>query len=237
MNINIISHYRKLIFFALRRYEGSNYAQMRNYFATILVHDLKKYISPNKKNILDVGGSSGEFSKYIGETFDCKILNLDPHPMNPVWDTVTSSADKMPFESNKFDLIFFRGVLEHIKPSLQQDSIDEIYRVLNTGGVCYLVIPPWYNPHAGHGLKPFHLLPFPLAKFLKNLIFRKKVLYNSLEESSLYKVTHRGTQEMIKKSGFTILDTKDTHLRLHFLTKIPIIREFAVPAVAFIFKK
>jgi hypothetical protein len=41
----------------------------------------------------------------------------------------------------------------------------DIYRVLKKGGIGYLVIPSWWNPHAGHGLKPFHVLPFPVAKF------------------------------------------------------------------------
>ena len=41
-------------------------------------------------------------------------------------------------------------------------------------GIGYFVIPPWYNPHAGHGLKPFHIFPFAIAKFLRNLFFKKE---------------------------------------------------------------
>ena len=190
-----------------------------------------------KKKILDVGGSSGEFSKYISENFNCEIINLDPSPVDPVWKTVTSSADDIPFDDETFDVIFFRGVLEHIEPSLQLKSIKEIYRIMKKDAIGYFVIPPWYNPHAGHGLKPFHLLPFPIAKFLRNLFFQKKVKYNSLSEASLYKVTHSGAAKLIKSSGFDILDTLDTHFRFHKITKIPFLREFLVPAVAFIVKK
>ena len=42
---------------------------------------------------------------------------------------------------------------------------------------------------------------------------------------------------MIANSGFTVLAMKDTHLRLHFLAKLPIIRETLIPTVAFIVKK
>ena len=42
---------------------------------------------------------------------------------------------------------------------------------------------------------------------------------------------------MFFKSGFEIIDMKDTHLRFHFLCRIPILREFLIPAVAFIVKK
>jgi ubiquinone/menaquinone biosynthesis C-methylase UbiE len=210
---------------------------MRKYFAKILVYDLTKYTNLDNKKILDVGGASGEFSKYIGENFNCQIINLDPEPVNPVWKTVKATADKIPFEDNTFDIVFFRGVLEHIQPKFQQASINEIFRVMKQDSFGYFVIPPWYNFHAGHGLKPFHLLPFPIAKFLRNLFFKKKITHNSYEEASLYKVTHKSTQYKINKAGFSTLATLDTHLRMHFITKIPLIREALVPAVAFIVKK
>ena len=76
-----------------------------------------------------------------------------------------------------------------------------------------------------------------MAKFLRELIFGNKIDANSYEEAGLYPITFRRMLKMISKSGFKILDTKDTHLRLHFLTKIPIIREVAVPAVSFILTK
>ena len=104
-------------------------------------------------------------------------------------------------------------------------------------GLGYLVIPPWFNPHAGHGLKPFHIFPFKVAKFLRNIFFNKKVRYNSLEEVSLYKITFRKMKKMIEKAGFQIIDMKDTHLRFHFMCKVPFLREFLIPAVAFIVKK
>ena len=103
---------------------------MRKYFAKILVYDLTKYTNLDNKKILDVGGASGEFSKYIGENFNCQIINLDPEPVNPVWKTVKATADKIPFEDNTFDIVFFRGVLEHIQPKFQQASINEIFRVM-----------------------------------------------------------------------------------------------------------
>ncbi len=235
--LNLINHYKNILFFSLNRYQGENYRTMREYFASVLAYDLKEVVDLTNKKILDVGGSNGEFSKYIGEKYDCEIINLDPSPTQPLWETIIAPADQIPFEDEKFDVIFFRGVLEHIPPFLHQASLDEIYRVLRKGGIGYFVIPPWYNFHAGHGLKPFHLLPFPIAKFLRNLFFKKKVEYNSLEEASLYKVTHSRTSKMIENAGYKLVKTLDTHLRFHALTKIPLIREFLVPATAFVVRK
>ncbi len=235
--INFLSHYKKLIFFAFKRYEKENYAKMRNYFSEVFVYDVNKFVNISQKKILDVGGSTGEFSKYLSENYNCDTLNLDPYAEKTVWKTVKASADDIPFDDHSFDLVLFRGVLEHIPHQNHQTTINEIYRVLRKNGIAYIVIPPWYNPHAGHGLKPFHLFPFPVAKFLRNLFFKKKVKYNSLEEVSLYKTTHRKTLKIIKIAGFRVLGTKDIHLRFHFITKIPILREFLVPAVAFIVVK
>ena len=165
------------------------------------------------------------------------IVNLDPSNVKPVWKTLKNEAHEIPFEDNYFDLVLFRGVMEHIPPNKQQISLNEIYRVMKTQGLGYFVIPPWYNPHAGHGLKPFHIFPFVIAKFLRNLFFKKKVKYNSLEEASLYKITFSQMKKMINLAGFNIVDMKDTHLRFHFLCKVPILREFLIPAVAFLVKK
>jgi ubiquinone/menaquinone biosynthesis C-methylase UbiE len=237
MEINIINHYKKIIFFAFNRYKENNYTKMRNYFTEVFVFDIQKFVDIKGKKILDVGGSTGEFSKYLNENYNCDTINLDPYAENTVWETVRASAEDIPFDEDIFDLVLFRGVLEHVPNQKHQTTLNEIYRVLKKEGIAYIVIPPWFNPHAGHGLKPFHLLPFPIAKTLRNLFFKKKVNYNSLEEVSLFKTTHSKTLRNIKTSGFKVLDTKDIHLRLHFNTKIPILREILVPAVAFIAKK
>ena len=115
--------------------------------------------------------------------------------------------------------------------------MNEMYRVTKTGGICYIMIPPWYNPHAGHSLKPFHIFPFKLAKFLRQLFFRNKINGNSFEEAGLYPITFKRMLKMISTSGFNVVATKDTHFRLHFLTRIPVIREIAVPSAVFILAK
>ena len=76
-----------------------------------------------------------------------------------------AEAHNMPFETDSFDLVLFRGVMEHIEPKKQQISLKEIYRVMKKDGLGYLVIPPWFNPHAGHGLKPFHIFLSKLQNF------------------------------------------------------------------------
>ena len=69
MKINIFNHYKKIIFFAFNRYKENNYTKMRNYFTEVFVFDIHKFVDIKGKKILDVGGSTGEFSKYLNENF------------------------------------------------------------------------------------------------------------------------------------------------------------------------
>jgi SAM-dependent methyltransferase len=236
--INLFDHYRKLLFYTFNRFKGNNYSLMSEYFAQILITEIEEFMPLENKKVLDVGGAKGEFCKVIATKRKCDAINLDPYPGEYVWPkTQIGFADNIPFDNNKFDLVICRGVLEHIPTKKQQQCVNEMYRVTKTGGICYLMIPPWYNPHAGHSLKPFHTLPFKLARFLRQLIFRNRINADSLEEMGLYPVTFKSMLQMILTSGFEVISTKDTHFKLHFLTKIPVIREIGVPAVAFILTK
>jgi len=236
--INIFSHYRRLLFFTFNRFKGDNARLMSEYFSQILIMEIEEFVPLWNKKVLDVGGGRGVFCKVISEKRKCDAINLDPYPGEYIWPkTTVGFADNLPFAENEFDFVICRGVLEHIPPEKQQQSVNELYRTTKKGGVCYILIPPWYNPHAGHDLKPFHIFPFKVAKFLRQLIFRDKINVNSFEEMRLYPITFKRMSNMISTSGFRVLATKDTHFRLHFLTKIPIIREIAVPAIAFILRK
>jgi len=236
--VNILEHYKKLFHFSFKRYEGNNYRQMREYFADVLISEIEEFMSLKDKKMLDVGGAKGEFCRILNKKRNCSAVNLDPEPQDFIWDnTIKGFADNMPFPENEFDIVVSRGVIEHIPLEKQQDSVNEMYRVLKPGGICYIMIPPWYNPHAGHGLKPFHYFPFKTAKFLRELFFRKKVKENSFEEKTLYPVTFRKMQRMILSSGFNIIATRDTHFRMHFLTRIPVLREILIPSAVFILTK
>ncbi len=242
--ISIINHYRKLWFYTFNRYKRNNYLLMREYFSKILIYELEEFILLWNKKVIDVGGGRGEFCKNLNKKRKCDTINLDPNPnqMNSnsksIWSkTICGYADAIPFGNNEFDLVICRGVLEHIPMEKQEDSINEMYRVTKVGGICYITIPPWYNPHAGHQLKPFHIFPFKLAKYLREMIFKNKINASSFEEFKLFKITFKKMIEMASLSGFKVVATKDTHFRMHFLTKIPIIREIMVPAVSFILIK
>jgi SAM-dependent methyltransferase len=231
-------HYRRLWFYNFHRFEGDNARQMRDYFARVAIGEIEQFLPLAGCKVLDVGGARGEFCAALHRFRGCDATNLEIAACDFLWDrNVIASADAIPFADSTFDAVVCRGVIEHIPPERQLPSLREIRRVLKPGGVAYLVIPPWYNPHAGHRLKPFHALPFPVAKFLRQAIFRKKVAGNNRAQLGLHPVTFARMRRLVAGAGLSLLATRDTHFRLHFLTALPIVRELFVPAVAFLATK
>jgi len=227
-----------LWFYNFHRFKGDNARLMREYFAEVAITEIEEFEPLAGKKVLDVGGARGEFCAALHRLRNCDAFNLEPAPREFLWhQNVVASADHIPFNDNSFDVVICRGVIEHIPHEHQLPSLREMFRVAKPHGPVYVVIPPWYSPHAGHKLKPFHVLPFKVARFLRELVFRKKVPGNSLAELHYHPVTFRRMLSLIRRSGFDLLATRDTHFRLHALTRVPLLREVLVPAVAFILLK
>jgi SAM-dependent methyltransferase len=231
----IFAHYRALWFFMFNRKKGENKKKMGRYFARLVMTELEEFTRLEEKKLLDVGGGRGFFCLVFKQERNCAAINLEPFPKEIDYpETVQGMGHNLPFPRESFDIVLSRGVLEHIPPHLQQPTVNDMYRVTRRGGLCYILIPPWYNPHAGHNLKPFHILPFTVAKRLRRLVFGNKIVENSYAEAHLYKITFRRMKKMIETAGFEIAGVKDTHLRLHFMARIPVLRELFIPAAAFI---
>ena len=211
---------------------------MNNYFASVLIQDVEKFISLYCKKILDVGGAHGDYCRFLFENRNCDAFNLDPNPGVNRWHkTIVGYANNIPSEEDYFDLIICRGVLEHFNDEEREKSIVEMKRVLNKNGLLYLQFPPWYNPIAGHMLKPFHILPFGFAKFLRRLFFKNRIKAHSLGEMYLFPLTMSKMIKLLNNLDLKIIKIIDSHLRLHFLTKIPFFREFLVTSATFIVSK
>ena len=194
----------------------------------------KNLLRKNNNSLLDIGGAKGEFCKVFKETYGINCVNLDPKKKGIVFSpTITAIGQNLPFKNEVFDIILCRGLLEHLPLKIREQILEEIWRVLKKDGLCRIVIPPWFNPHAGHYIKPFHILPLRLAVYLSRHIMRSDVKAKSLEDLGLYPITFRHISNLLRKHRFQTIICHDVLLRNHFLTRIPIVREFMIPSVAF----
>ena len=243
--MNLIQHYRTLWHYLRHRYEGDEYDGMRTYFAALLVEDLRLDFGISLRNleVLEVGGSSGRFSAYFSETCRARCVNVEIEDMRRVPDrfvtTIQADGTSLPVRSESFDLVLSRGVIEHVPRERQLALVQECYRALKPGGHCLINTQPWYAPFAGHQLRPFHILPFAIAKLLSNLAKSSHIEGDSLEEIDppLYPITMRRLHSMVQDAGFTVLGTKDYHFRMHFVTKLPWLREVLTQSISYVLQK
>jgi ubiquinone/menaquinone biosynthesis C-methylase UbiE len=250
--LDMAKHYRILFHFARLMLQGNltggqyeQYTKANEYYAHVINDDVCDFISLRNKNMLDVGGLKGAFCRVLSQEFGVNIaVNLEPnlsHWKKLEWpNTVRGLAQWLPFRDNQFDFVMCREVFEHMPTDYLQSALNEMYRVTREGGVCYISIPPWYNPISGHGLMPFHYLPFGIARRLALFFFKNPHITNNARtyaELPLFKITYKQMMHLISASGFRVLATKDHHFRLHFLTKIPMIRDVAVPCLVFVLRK
>ena len=113
---------------------------------------LAKYIKKDMK-ILDIGTGMGiapRFAKKINK--NNTVISIDSYaasgitalenvkPAGIETHSVDILKDKLPFESNSIDLIFFGDVIEHLLHS-PKPAIEEFYRVLKPSGYCISATP------------------------------------------------------------------------------------------------
>lgn len=140
---------------------GGEYRRVQQHYARIVADEIHTFMSIESQRILDVGGHSGEFCRIFREEFGADLaVNMGPfrgYDKGIDWpDIVRGAAQALPFCNNQFDLVFCSEVLEHVQPQqCLQRCVNEMYRVTRKEGLCYVSVPPWYNPFAGHPAFPF----------------------------------------------------------------------------------
>lgn len=117
-----------------------------------------KQIFENKKNIIDIGGGL-RISKQKGNRFDPKrkwitqyLNRVNYQILDPVPDyspDIIGDIHSLPLENESIDAIICIAVLEHIENPFK--AFDEMYRVLQKGGYCFVYVPFIYRYHAQPG--------------------------------------------------------------------------------------
>ncbi|MEH1783184.1 MAG: class I SAM-dependent methyltransferase [Nostoc sp.] len=96
--------------------------------------------------ILDLCCGSGQTTQFLAKTSQ-NVIGLDASPKSlqrarqnvPEASYVEAFAQEMPFADNLFDLVHISVALHEMQPQQLQKIINEVYRVLKTGGVFTLV--------------------------------------------------------------------------------------------------
>ena len=100
--------------------------------------------------IADIGCSEGHITESLSKQFALVVgLDLDyPSTWTGKFPFVQADGSFLPLASERFDGVVINHILEHAAspPSL----LDEVWRVLKPGGICYLAVPNRYWPMEPH---------------------------------------------------------------------------------------
>ncbi|MGH1573715.1 class I SAM-dependent methyltransferase [Methylobacterium sp. P31] len=88
---------------------------------------------------VDVGCSEGNLTDIYGSLTELYWEGIEPDlpaPSATAGNIVIrpGACDRLPYADNSIDCVTFANVFEHLKPSLRQKSINEIFRILVPGG-------------------------------------------------------------------------------------------------------
>ena len=122
------------------------------------LHKLFKRLKPGI--VLDAGSRDSPYKKYISHT---KYMRLDIDEKNN--PDICCDVHEIKWHSDYFDTVIATEVLEHLHTP--QNAVDEIRRVLKSGGVCIASVPFIY-PYHGAPKDYYRFTPDSLANMFKN---------------------------------------------------------------------
>jgi ubiquinone/menaquinone biosynthesis C-methylase UbiE len=134
----------------------------------------------NTLRLLNVGGSAGIIDNFLADYFQEVVsIDIDEQAIEIASNTFrkdnlkfqVGDALNMQFADNSFDIAVCSQVYEHVADP--HKMIDEIFRVIVPGGVCYFAASNrfvWHEPH--YHLPLLSVVPRPLAHLYVRLMGR-----------------------------------------------------------------
>jgi len=150
---------RSFRLFAAFRKEQTDPQFFYGLLARDTVEQLRPYVDPAGKTVVDVGGGPGYFSealRAVGARVVCVDVDageMTAHGRTPE-GAVLGSALRLPIRTSSVDVCFSSNVLEHVPDPFAM--ADEMVRVTRPGGTVYLSYTNWLSPWGGHETSPWH---------------------------------------------------------------------------------
>lgn len=106
--------------------------------------------------VLDLGCGTGLFANYLtANGMWCAGVDLSPLDGEEATGRVVAGrAEALPFASSAFAAVLGRDVLEHVD---DHATLDEVFRVLEPGGLLVLLVPAWPSLWGIRDLRAGHM--------------------------------------------------------------------------------
>lgn len=231
-----------------------DYRAFQAYQALLVIEYLKKWrVWREGQLVLDLGSGIGGYSQQMVE-HGARVLSLDMVIAGPRFGTmhspIVANALYIPIRDETVDLVFCASLIEHISDPLK--LLNEIQRVMKTGGYCYISFPPFYSPRGGHEFSPFHYLGERCALRLSCLLRRRhpEWIVNLYKERAILQIRddkystyglYRRTIAQVRRmiincTAMTIVDMSPRYVSVN-TAQWPVIGELLTWHVQFLLRK
>ena len=132
-------------------YLRDEYTASRKAKSGKIVRILQREIrNPTGAVIADIGCSEGHITESLSKEFGLVVgLDIDyPLAWTGEFPFVQADGSLLPLASDKLDGVVINHILEHA--ASPQRLLDEVWRVLKPGGICYLGVPNRHWPMEPH---------------------------------------------------------------------------------------
>lgn len=163
-----------------------------------VIKELLKQTTEKDAKIIDVGGGEGIFVDQLREEGFINSVGVDPYAPFTNDSMKRGSILELPFEDESFDCVTCLDVMEHIPLNQQGRASSELFRVLTKEGFGIVSVP-----NMAHFRSRLDFL-------LKGKPWRNRLDKHPGELSVQERI------QVLKASGFTLLDTVGLHLTLSY---------------------
>lgn len=241
-------------FFPKKKTQGRggpvSYSEAQYGWAQKGFHIFTPYVDIKDKVVLDAGCSFGGKTIFYAEQGCATTIGLDLDEVRIKHakeyaesknvkgvEYIQGNLLNLPFESDKFDVIFITDVVEHIARPILIGALKELKRVLKPGGRICIEFPPWSSYDAGH-LYDYIYIPWCQVLFsdktLINVINKLAPDAGTMGTSSyiehykeLNKITIKEFKKIIRDLDYKVVDIKPLILlRLNFMRYVPFFNKY-----------
>jgi SAM-dependent methyltransferase len=156
--------------------------------------EMISHVPPGSRRLLDIGCGTGFFLAELAEKHPGAVGLDISHDMLKVSDRyvpgarlVTGDAERLPFESGGFDVVFCKGSLHHTRDHV--GFLTECRRMLKKDGVLVMSEPCNDNP---------------AIRLARKVLYRRSKHFDEGDEG----FTRRGIVSLCERAGFEVLKVK-----------------------------
>ncbi len=119
---------------------------LTQYPQQLIKYLIEKYNLSEGQSLLELGPARGDFLKqWSNQNFDISAVDISDYVKeycpNVNFKHANLEREKIPFEDNKFDIVYSKSFVEHFY--YPEKIYEEIFRVLKPGGKVITLTPHW----------------------------------------------------------------------------------------------